>query len=99
MPGQIMVEGMAAALRLERERKGRIRIDIDALDRIHLDRHRQSHWPLPCPALRWTNALIEALAIALQQCRCAMPRGVVALAGKIALERRDRRAIIAELGI
>src|ERR1700756_5222963 len=40
---QIMEQGMPARLRFECESKGRIRIDVYRIDRIHLDRDRQSH--------------------------------------------------------
>src|SRR5205807_1941030 len=41
--GQIMKQGMPTCLRFEGESKGRIRIDVDRIDRIHLDRDGESH--------------------------------------------------------
>ena len=38
-----MEERMAPPLRFERERKGRIGVDVDRVDRIHLDRDGKSH--------------------------------------------------------
>jgi hypothetical protein len=38
-----MEQGMPARLRFERESKGRIRVDVDRIDRIHLDRDGESH--------------------------------------------------------
>src|SRR5205085_57694 len=40
---QIMVQRMAARLRLERQREGRIRVNVDRVDRIHLDRDGETH--------------------------------------------------------
>src|SRR5438067_13539832 len=40
---EVMIERMSARLRLERQRKGRIRIDVDRVDRIHLDRDGETH--------------------------------------------------------
>ncbi len=42
---QVVVERMAARLRLKRQGKGRIRIDVDRVDRIHLDRDSETHAP------------------------------------------------------
>src|ERR1700735_269462 len=39
---QIMVQHMAARLRLKRQHEGRISVDIDGLDRIHLDRNNKT---------------------------------------------------------
>src|SRR5437763_16224035 len=41
--GQIMEQGMPAGLCFEGQRKRRIRIDVDRIDRIHLDRDGESH--------------------------------------------------------
>ena len=41
--GQIMKQRMSAGLRFEREGKGRIRIDVYRIDRIHLDRDGKRH--------------------------------------------------------
>ena len=46
--GQIMEQGMPAGLGFEGQSKGRIRIDVDRIDRIHLDRDGQSHADLRC---------------------------------------------------
>src|SRR3974390_3145127 len=44
---QVMEQGMPASLRLERERESRIRIDVDPIDRIHLNRNGEGHADLP----------------------------------------------------
>jgi hypothetical protein len=41
--GQIVEQGMPACLRFKGKRKRRICIDIDRIDRIHLDRNGKSH--------------------------------------------------------
>ncbi len=45
--GQVVEQRMAAGLRLEREGEGRIRIDVDRVDRIHLDRDGETHGSSP----------------------------------------------------
>src|SRR6516165_6469979 len=51
--GQVMEQGMPASLRLEREGESRIRIDVDPIDRIHLDRNGEGHADLPVLVLFW----------------------------------------------
>ncbi len=40
---QVMMQRMAPALCLQRQREGRIRVDIDRVDRVHLDRDGETH--------------------------------------------------------
>ena len=37
--GQVVAQAMAPALRLQGQGKGRIAVDVDAVDRVHLDGH------------------------------------------------------------
>ena len=41
--GLIVVKGVAAALRLEGQREGRIGVDVDGFDGVHLNGHREAH--------------------------------------------------------
>src|SRR6185312_9531442 len=43
--GRIIVETMSEFLRLEHDREGRIAVDVDLLERIHLDGDAQAHGP------------------------------------------------------
>src|SRR5207244_5949782 len=45
--GQIVEQNVPAPLRLQGERKSRIRVDVDRVDRIHLDRDGERHDDLP----------------------------------------------------
>src|SRR3546814_16528447 len=40
---QVVVDGVAAALRLKRQHKARIGNDVDALDRVHLEGDGKAH--------------------------------------------------------
>src|SRR3546814_17641270 len=44
---QVVIEGMAAPLRLERQHECRIGVDVDAVDRVHLDGDGEAHMLLP----------------------------------------------------
>ena len=41
--GRVVEEGMAARLRLKRDAKGGIGVDVDRPDRVHLDRYLECH--------------------------------------------------------
>ena len=45
MPRQIVIKRMAARLGLERQHEGRVRVDVDGVDGIHLDGDDQTHVP------------------------------------------------------
>jgi hypothetical protein len=47
MPRQVVIERVAARLRLERQHEGRVGVDVDRLDRIHLDRYGEAHVSIP----------------------------------------------------
>ena len=40
---RVVMERMAARLGLQRQHEGAVRRDIDAVDRVHLDRHAERH--------------------------------------------------------
>ena len=49
---QVVIQTVAAALGLERQHERAVAVDVDPLDRIHLDRHGKAHRALPWHAAR-----------------------------------------------
>ena len=62
---QVMIQRVAAPLRLERQRKGRIRVDVDRVDRVHLDRDGETHvfFGLFVPAPRFARTQARTAAV------------------------------------
>ena len=50
--GRVVADRMAAPLRLQQQREGRIAADVDPLDRVHLDGDFQAHRPPHAPCNR-----------------------------------------------